>query len=231
MRSAFAAFVLTASPLFAQIQDNSFLIEEAYNQEDGVVQHIFTFSKPTRGNEWISTFTQEWPAGGLTNQLSYTIPYGLSGFGDVLLNYRYQAFGSGETRVACSPRASLIFGHGDPGAQVMLPLSTVLSPRFVAHWNLAASWLPDKDFREYLAGGSVIFLAHPRFNALLEVLWTRDRDPGLRESQTIVSPGVRWAYNLSRGLQIVPGIAFPVRVDGGGERSVFVYFSAEHPFR
>lgn len=26
-----------------KIQDNSFLIEEAYNQEDGVVQHISAF--------------------------------------------------------------------------------------------------------------------------------------------------------------------------------------------
>ena len=26
-----------------KIQDNSFLLEEAYNQEDGVVQHIQTF--------------------------------------------------------------------------------------------------------------------------------------------------------------------------------------------
>ena len=39
----------------APIQDNSFLVEEAYNQEDGVVQHISFFQYlPTTG--W--AFTQ-----------------------------------------------------------------------------------------------------------------------------------------------------------------------------
>ena len=48
------------------IQDNSFLLEEAYNQEAGVVQHISAFQR-MRGGEWIATFTQEWPAPGQTH--------------------------------------------------------------------------------------------------------------------------------------------------------------------
>src|ERR1041384_2418257 len=49
------------------IMDNSFLVEEAYNQEPGVVQHIFTtFYSVTRSaghdeHAWASAFTQEWP--------------------------------------------------------------------------------------------------------------------------------------------------------------------------
>src|SRR5262245_1643983 len=49
------------------IRDNSFLIEEAYNQEPGVVQHIFTgsFGLDDRGGPrtrtWDLSFTQEWP--------------------------------------------------------------------------------------------------------------------------------------------------------------------------
>src|SRR5205807_6402543 len=58
----------------SQIQDNSFLIEEAYNQDPGVVQHIQTFSRATRGGDWLYTFTQEWPVPGITHQLSYTLP-------------------------------------------------------------------------------------------------------------------------------------------------------------
>ena len=58
----------------SQIQDNSFLIEEAYNQDPGVVQHIQTFSRATRGGDWLYTFTQEWPAPNLKHQLSYTLP-------------------------------------------------------------------------------------------------------------------------------------------------------------
>ena len=46
----------TAEP--PPIQDNSFLIEEAYNQEPGVVQHINTFQR-LRGGPWVATFTQE----------------------------------------------------------------------------------------------------------------------------------------------------------------------------
>src|SRR2546421_8757857 len=79
------------------IQDNSFLMEEAYNQEEGVVQHINAFQR-MRGGDWIATFTQEWPVPRLTHQLSYTIPWqriaegpgARSGLGDIGLNYRYQ---------------------------------------------------------------------------------------------------------------------------------------------
>lgn len=50
-------------PEIRKIQDNSFLIEEAYNQERGVVQHIQTF-QIMKDDSWIYTFTQEWPVPG-----------------------------------------------------------------------------------------------------------------------------------------------------------------------
>src|SRR5215475_8709782 len=83
----------------APIQDNSFLIEEAYNQEAGVVQHINTFTRMWKSNDWVYTFTQEWPLPmDWRHQLSYTVagvssgshPAAGAGFGDVALNYRYQ---------------------------------------------------------------------------------------------------------------------------------------------
>ena len=37
------------------IQDNSFLIEEAYNQDPGVVQHISGFQRDTRGAAYASS--------------------------------------------------------------------------------------------------------------------------------------------------------------------------------
>jgi len=85
------------------IQDNSFLVEEAYNQEKGVVQHINTFTR-FRGGNWVYTFTQEWPVFSQKHQLSYTIPVqrngersaGGTGVGDIALNYRYQLLGTGE---------------------------------------------------------------------------------------------------------------------------------------
>src|SRR4051794_16707075 len=62
---------LAVEPL--KIQDNSFLVEEAYNQEPRVVQHIFAMLRDG-DHHWTGTFTQEWPAGGLAHQLSYTLP-------------------------------------------------------------------------------------------------------------------------------------------------------------
>ncbi|HET7042873.1 MAG TPA: hypothetical protein VFI13_12685, partial [Gemmatimonadales bacterium] len=52
---------LVALPLAAQapLQDNSFLIEEAYNQEHRVLQHIST-AELHHGSALYS-FTQEWP--------------------------------------------------------------------------------------------------------------------------------------------------------------------------
>jgi hypothetical protein len=78
---------------FERIEDNSFLIEEAYNQDPGVIQHISSFQY-MKDHTWMYTFTDEWPVPGRKHQLSTTIPVlnnGESGFGDIALNYRYQA--------------------------------------------------------------------------------------------------------------------------------------------
>ena len=56
------------------IQDNSFLVEEAYNQEAGVVQHISTFTRYQETKDWIYTFTQEWPVFSQKHQFSFTLP-------------------------------------------------------------------------------------------------------------------------------------------------------------
>src|SRR5262249_18446363 len=140
------------------IQDNSFLIEESYNQEEGVVQHINFFMRQ-RGGDWVYAFTQEWPLFGLKHQLSYTIPVqrmgsapgGGKGLGDIALNYRYQLIGDGDARVACSPRFSLLLPTGDEkkglgagglGLQVNLPVSVVLAKKLVTHINAGATFTP-----------------------------------------------------------------------------------------
>src|SRR6266542_3365383 len=55
------------------IQDNSFLIEEAYNQEAGVIQHINTFAR-TRGGAWGSSFPEGGRVLGQPHQASATFP-------------------------------------------------------------------------------------------------------------------------------------------------------------
>lgn len=240
------------------IQDNSFLIEEAYNQEEGVVQHINAFIRFQRSKDWVYTFTQEWPVGGLKHQFSYTIPYQSigtdgRGMGDVLLNYRYQLIGDGNAPVAFAPRFSLILptgnekkglGTGAMGYQVNLPASIVLSQDLVTHLNGGITYTPSAknalgeraDTVGYNLGQSFIWLTNPTFNVMLEIAWNRLESvagPGLRERNDalFISPGIRWAYNLKGGLQIVPGIGIPIGIGPSkGEWGVFIYLSFEHPF-
>src|SRR5689334_22727403 len=143
----------------APIQDNSFLIEEAYNQEDGVIQHISTFQRLTNSRDWVYTQTDEWPLRSLKHQLSVTMMAthagsfqgSGAGWGDTAINYRYQLLGSGETKYAFAPRFTLLAPTGDHtagrgsggfGCQTNLPLSVQHTRRFVTHGNAGATFVP-----------------------------------------------------------------------------------------
>jgi hypothetical protein len=248
----------TSAP--APIQDNSFMVEEAYNQEAGVVQHINTFSRSWTG-QWTYTFTEEWPAPRhARHQLSYTFSALTSdspschgpGVGDTALNYRYQVLGGAESRISFAPRVSALLasgdsnhvhGYGGTGIQINLPLSAVITRNIVTHWNVGTTLVPstrnsqrEKAFTNaYNVGQSFVWLVHPTFNLLLETVWTGSesvvtKGETQRSHDLLIGPGARWAFNLSRGLQIVPGISFPVGVGpGAGEKNVFLYLSFEHP--
>ena len=261
-------FIVVASPLTAQvastkppaapgIQDNSFLMEEAYNQEQGIVQHISTFRKHRGSSDFDASFTQEWPIHSITHQLSYDLPLIRSaretGLGDVRINYRYQLEGSGTTRLAVSPRLSVTLptgdwkkgrGSGAAGIETMIPVSYVLSPLFTTHSNAGLAFTPDarnsagaraNSYALTLAQ-SLIVTAHPNIQFLVETVYTRDQIVIGQNStewtdDLVISPGVRGALNFASGLQIVPGLAVPL---GAGpsrrDRSVFFYLSFEHPF-
>lgn len=242
------------------IEDNSFLVEEAYNQERGIVQHVSTFARSAGSSAWVYAFTQEWPLAGQTHQLSYSIPLAHNddpsatgtGIGDIGVTYRYQ-IGGGDAAFALAPNVTVVLptgdsrrslGSGGTGVQLKLPFSAQVSPRLVAHSNAGVTFTPrardtfgnTAAIRGYALGQSVIWLAHPRLNLMLESVWsTMDEvtGPGQTERGTefLLSPGVRTAFNLRSGLQIVPGLAFPFGIGSSrGERSVFAYLSFEHPF-
>jgi hypothetical protein len=242
------------------IQDNSFLLEEAYNQEPGVVQHINSFTRFWNSHDWAYTFTQEWPVPGhARHQLSATI-VALSpgdtgagaGLGDVAINYRYQVLGNGLARLAFAPRLSLLAptgsvrlgrGSGGWGWQMDLPFSLVLKPRLVTHLNIGGTFTPamrnsqgDRAFASgYNLGQSFIWLATPRFNVVLETVWSGSesvvgRGDTQRSHDLLLNPGVRWAYNFKNGLQIVPGVGVPIGVGPSrGQRGLLLYLSFEHP--
>lgn len=239
-----------------KIQDNSFLLEEAYNQEDGVIQHIQTFQY-NKGGDWAYSFTQEWPVPTQTHQLSYTIPYlrfddpeSGTGFGDILFNYRYQAVFHGP--VAFSPRVSLVAPTGDYregrgsgawGVQGNLPLSLELGERWVTHWNLGATYVPRAkgadgsraDVTGVNYGASLIYLVNDNFNLLTEFVGGMNEaveEAGRveRENWFLINPGMRFAIDVDWGLQIVPGLSFPIGIGpSAGEYGVFLYLSFEHP--
>jgi len=209
-------------------------MEEAYNQERGVVQHISAWQRALRSTAWAFTFTQEWPLASQPHQLSYTVPLqrtarpSSTGLGDAALNYRYQ-LRRAAARVAIAPRLSLIvptgsaargLGTGHVGAQLNLPVSVTLGPAFVSHWNAGVT--SAARVTTYNLGASMIWLVDPAFNVMVEVVWT---DQTAATHDIVVNPGIRWAHNFASGLQIVPGLAFPQG------RAAFFYLSFEHRFR
>lgn len=242
------------------IEDNSFLIEEAYNQEERVVQHISNLMYlQERMNTYYYSFTQEWPLGGPLHQLSYTIPlsfirHGSSGLGDIMINYRYQLLGH-DLWAAASPRLSIILptgssekglGAGGYGLQVSLPFSKRLTEKFAAHFNLGATALFPKytdlnhvEVRKllpsYFWGGSLIWLTASSFNFLFEYLnqinGSFDEKGSVAfESVNIINPGIRFAININR-LQIVPGLSVPINIYKNDTYvDSFFYLSFEHPF-
>lgn len=236
------------------IADNSFLIEEAYNQEKGVVQYINTFSRERNGN-WAYTFTNEIPIKVQKHQFSYTIPVvrvnGNTTAGDILINYRYQAAGLKEMdKVAIAPRFSVILPTGDyrketgagaAGFQFNLPVSVKHSKKIVTHWNAGTTYTPRSrnvlgeraNTKGFNLGQSTVWLAKKNFNVLFEVAWNYNEavtGPKRTEKEysLLLNPGIRWAWNFKNGLQIVPGVAAPIGVGPSyGERGVFLYLSFE----
>ena len=228
-RLALLVVLLAPTPLPAieplHIQDNSFLIEEAYNQEPSVYQYISTLTLDD--GDALFTFTNEIPVGGQLHQFSYTLSAARfndrTGVGDALINYRYQLIGDGTKELAISPRVSLVvplgdedrgFGGGEWGYELNLPVSWALSDRAVTHWNAGVTSAGDTT---WFAGASIIGAVHRKFHLMLETRWDE-------ESELVVSPGVRWAWDLRNGFQVVPGIAAPI---GNDTRAVFLYLSLE----
>ena len=179
------------------IEDNSFFIEEAYNQETRVVQHISNLvymPQPPRSLQY--TFTQEWPVFGETNQLSFDLRYmflngeSSAGFGDVSINYRYQLFDSDDW-AAVAPRFTVFLptgnhaeglGAGVVGFECSVAASRRVSEDFAIHVDARYSWYPGvsgqgelqlethRTLKTKTVGGSIIWLATEHINVLMESL-------------------------------------------------------------
>jgi len=241
------------------IMDNSFFIEEAYNQEAGVVQHIWTgYGSVNRlsgadENAWDFTFTQEWPVGSQKHQLGFTAPYSYlesegesdHGIGDLLLNYRYQAYFDEKSLRAFAPRFSLVlptgnepFGDESLGYQINLPFSTAIGDQWFVHANAGVTWLPDagsaddRDLADGKIGGSVIYAATRDLHFVVEWIGEWKDEGAEHEFESMISPGLRKAFDFPDESQLVVGIAAPIGLtDAGPDFGVFLYCSFEHFFR
>jgi hypothetical protein len=223
-----------------EIVDNSFLVEEAFNQEPGIFQNIFGLLR-TRTREWAAAFTQEWPVTSVRHQLSYVLVIDADGgsahFGDIAVNYRYQLRGA-ESGVALSPRVSLLLrpdgdaglDFGAVGLQFNLPASKQVGD-FFFHGNAGLTLYPSVESSVFPAplelqapksvalldpfvAGSVIVRVRPMFNLMLEGV--------LVSTEAIVARGETdrtQSFTLSPGArfgwnigaqQLVLGVALPI---------------------
>jgi hypothetical protein len=258
-RHAALFLLLTASAAYAQkpardphrafeIADNSFLVEEAFNQEAGVFQNIVLFQRPN-GRAWSMEFTQEWPVGSIRHQLSYTVPveavkppasedYDVDR-GTIALNYRYQLTLEGDAGVATSPRVSLLIprqsGTRQVGVQFNLPVSKQFA-NIYAHANagftVAGIGTDERDARWH-AAGSLIYRAWPMIHLMLESVYRAKEHETLggREDGWLASPGLRAGINLGDH-QLVLGAAVPIGLLNNYDTQDFIaYISYELPFR
>jgi hypothetical protein len=243
----------------AGVQDNSFLIEEAYNQEAGIVQHIMGWQRKRR--DWFFNFTQEWPVGGQDNQFSYSVPYSwirgdmgqrVHGVGDLQLNYRRQVLYETATMPAFAPRVSVILptgsqskglGEGSAGIDALLPFSKIVTDRVSLHANVGMTHLFDVDGHHptsFIVGGSAIYAVTRDFNLMLETLgeWEQSVNSSReleRDFTFTISPGARYAMNFPdlADLQVVLGFATPISFSRNNDKpdfGLFFYLSFEHNF-
>lgn len=238
-----------------RIEDNSFLIEEAYNEDDGVAQYIQSYQYSNESREWLYTFTHEMSLSGKAHQFSYSLPVGhiqndgfSTGIGDFALNYRYQLIDNDV--VALAPRLSVILptgddkkglGYGATGYQLGIPLSVELSESWVSHWNAGATYTPNAhgvaggkaDARGYNYGASIVWLYAEKLNFFVEYVKygiekVQPDNTRAWEKTSFVNPGFRYAKNYASGLQMVSGVSFPIGVGPSkDDNGIFVYLSFE----
>jgi len=230
------AYAQTKPPSRFGILDNSFLVEEAFNQEAGIFQNIVVFSRSQDG-VWQGAFTQEWPVMSIRHQVSFTMPFSYTSgdgtAGDLALNYRFQFWEESGRRPAFAPRVTVLLPtsaeHDSVGWQVNAPFSKQVAAVYF-HANVGGTF--DANGNTPFAAGSAILAVVPMFNVMFEALVQSapGQDGGEREVVRIFSPGVRAGWNFG-DTQLVAGVAVPITRGADRDTAVLGYVSFELPFR
>jgi len=230
------------------VEDNSILVEEAYNQEPGEVAHFLSFlyihSSP---RQIYLAFSEDWPVIVRAHQLGFTLPFSsISGegnaIGDFTLSYRYQLFDEKDW-AAVSPRLSVIFPTGNAekgsgfetyGAQINFPVSKRWTNHFITHLNAGMTLLPDA--KQLGPSGTIVegnliagnvgvglgWLANKRFSFLLEYMANFSNKFGnIQKPQSFSDMILNPTLRIGfevGDVQIVPGLAAPLVWDQGSFR-------------
>jgi hypothetical protein len=230
------------------IEDNSFLLEEAFNQTPGVIQ-CTAINHIKRGVAELN-FECEMPMKGELHQLSVSVPakvfQSTVGLEDIMISYRPLVFGR-HRWVMATPRLSVIlpsgkasrgFGNGLWGIECNVALTKQLSRRLISHVNLrSSSFLKNlmhesqqNRFHYQSAGTSLIFAAAKGFDLMAEVT-TSNEGPGFSRASSwnfIGNPGFRFCLKINEFL-VVPGISTPLALLSGRPTlsQVLFYISIE----
>lgn len=227
------------------IEDNSMLIEEAFNQEAGIIQHItnFFFDRDI----FTCFYNQEIPLHDYWHQLSYTIKYSIgktSGFGDIFIHYRPTLWHK-KNWALVAPRISIIAPSGDAekglsngawGGQFNLAITKRISRRTITHWNAGYTFYAnadrydidpsgkpvlthEKDIAATNIGASGIWFLLPSLNLMVEYQSVFRKDiaaDGSLVSTHILTLNPGFRFAFQVGkAQIVPGIGLPVEYVAG----------------
>ena len=244
MMMSFAGYLLAQGEYPEPISGNTFLIEEAFNQDARVVQHILKFSFTRPSDENLIFFAQEWPLFSHDHQIGFSFsyfwlkkdenPYFL--FGTLTLDYRYQLLDDGNW-AAMAPRISLVVPHrknypyGNIGYQLNMPVSKRVHDKWIVHVNAGVMLQPKvdvnlpekKNIYSYHAGAGLFWLLHPKFNITLEWLsefrdeydWDEDWDEEIKKNKSIHWINPGVRFAFRVGpVEFVPGFCVPLQVHG-----------------
>lgn len=235
------------------LEGNSFLVEEAYNMDEGHLAQTVTMRRD-RGGDWMLVASQDWALGSERHQGGFALAYGRqqgpgssAGAADAVLNYRYQV-ADGDEGFAFSPRISMSWPTGSPerglgsggvGLAVNLPASRRWGDWGATHLNLGGGYTPSgKDASgaaassSFLAaGGSVAWAPRSEVNLLVETLFTRTWSAGSASDSLVVSPGLRAGLEVG-AVKLVAGLSAPLGALPADRRFAIIgYLSVDLPAR
>jgi len=217
----------------SRIEDNSVLLEEAYNQERGVVQFIQAMQWNKKSRTFDYSFANEIPITDEKHQFSYTIPMSFNkndshaqGIGDLSLEYRTQ-WVKRRDEVLAATKFSLLtptgdvkqgLGNGRYGGKMNNAITSILSDMFVAHWNFGMTYYPEAENTtggsnssvSFNYGASLYYMHSESFNLFTEVYAADDE---------VVNDGNgRNVGSTRQSTYIVsPGMRFAINNDGGSQ--------------